>query len=493
MKKIYLVIALVGLLVVALILLSNHEPEKNPDFVSIENGSFHLQGKPFYPIAINYVAGLATDGKEFWPSPFPEYGPMAQRILFDKDSCLKIFKADLEMIRQMGFNTVRFTNIGEIKREPGVNEYFYMNTLNKNSDSSRITFKNGLTYIEYLKAIDELVGLAKSAGLKIIFLVKLQEEARGPLLFLENVMSHFENEPTIMAYDLFNEPLYFHKPDRTKPDVFTITKRWQNFIRKYAPHQLTTIGLTGIREVFEWDPNILNVDFISFHPYEYEPNQVMNEIYWYGKYVEKPWIIGETSFPANNDSVKYEDQTSFAKKTLEQVCNCGGIGYSWWQYKDVTWGSYHADYMGIVNWHGVTTTNKGNVIFGTPKPAAKIFMEYTPMKNVANCVKLENYYNLSNYKDNRISGTILDEQENPIEGAVIMGWSKDWTKTVSTVSKKDGTFELFSNFPFGYWIASATHYNTLREGFYHDHQMRFDSSTNVTNYDLGKLKFAKVF
>lgn len=493
MKKFYSIIAAGGFLLISFILLSDDKLQKDPNFVSLENGSFHLNEKPFYPIAINYMVALRTDSIEFWPSPYPEYGPLANRELLDKDSSLKTLKADLDMIKQMGFNTVRFANIGEVKREAGVNEFFYINTIFNKTDSTRITFKDGITYVRYLKAIDELVELAKNAGLKIIFLVKLQEDARGPKLFLEKVMTHFKKEPTIMAYDLFNEPLYFHKIERTKPEIFKITKQWQNFIRKYAPHQLTTIGLTGIREVFEWDPNILNVDFLSFHPYEYEPNQVMNEVYWYGKYVEKPWIIGETSFPSNNDTIKYEDQSLFAKKTLEQVCNCGGIGYSWWQYKDVTWGSYHADYMGVVNWHGSTTTDKGSMIYGTPKPVAKIFKEYKPMKLKDHCIKLDNYYNLSNYKDHRILGTILDENDKPIEGAIIMGWSKDWTKIVSTVSKKDGTFEVYSNFPFGHWIASATHYNTLREGFWHDHQKQLDSTTNVTNYDLGRLKFKKVF
>jgi hypothetical protein len=493
MKRFYLVIAGVGIIIIAFFLFSNGKHEKDPNFITIENGSFQLNGKPFYPVAINYMAGLRTDGKEFWPSPYPEYGPLGEKILFDKDSSLKLLKADLEMIKQMGFNSIRFANIGEVKRETGVNEWFYINTLDKSDDSARIIFKDGITYIKYLKAIDELVELSKNAGLKIIFLVKLQEQARGPLRFMENVMQHYRNEPTIMAYDLFNEPLYFHKLERSKPEIYKITKRWEKFIRKNAPNQLTTVGLTGIREVFEWDPNIVNVDFISFHPYEYEPNQVMNEIYWYGKYMEKPWIIGETSFPANDDSVKYAAQDTFAKQTLDQVCNCGGIGYSWWQYKDVQWGTFHSDYMGIVNWNGTTTNEKGNTIFGTPKPLQQIFQSYVPVKNKNNCLKFDNYYNLSGYKDHRILGTILDENGKPIEGAVIMGWSEDWNQAVSTVSKKDGTFELFSNFAFGHWIASATHYNTLRENFWNETQMELDRSTMITNYDLGRMVFKKVF
>lgn len=158
-----------------------------------------------------------------------------------------------------------------------------------------------------------------------------------------------------MAYDLFNEPLYFDVPHhRPKEEVHEVVKRWRQLVRKHAPHQLVTIGLVGVPEVFAWDPAILDVDFISFHPYEYEPDQVRNEIHWYGQHVEKPWIVGETAIPADNDSVPYADQLEFARKTLAQTVACGGIGYSWWQFKDVHWGKFHADHMGVVNREGWT-------------------------------------------------------------------------------------------------------------------------------------------
>lgn len=112
--------------------------------------------------------------------------------------------------------------------------------------------------------------------------------------------------------------------------------------------------MTGVREVLEWDPNLMSVDFLSFHPYEYEPNQVLSEIYWYGKYVKIPWMIGETGVPADDDSVKYNIQTLFAEKTLLQTFNCGGLGYSWWQFKDVQWLDFHQDYLGVINQNGIT-------------------------------------------------------------------------------------------------------------------------------------------
>ena len=32
-----------------------------------------------------------------------------------------------------------------------------------------------------------------------------------------------------------------------------------------APKHLTTIGLTHYKIVYEWDPELMDVDFLSFH------------------------------------------------------------------------------------------------------------------------------------------------------------------------------------------------------------------------------------
>ncbi|MCE9539174.1 MAG: hypothetical protein K8R85_08150, partial [Bacteroidetes bacterium] len=192
-------------------------------------------------------------------------------------------------------------------------------------------------------------------------LVRMSADVKATEYNLKKVVHYFRNDTTIMAYDLFNEPLYFDVPERDKKVVNKAMNRWASVAKKNAPNQLITIGLTGIREVFEWDPAILDVDFISIHPYEYEPEQVRNEMYWYANYIKKPWIIGETAIPADNDSISYETQAQFAHKTLKQAYDCGAIGYSWWQYKDVEWHSYHANFRGVVSWTGETKNAKKNI------------------------------------------------------------------------------------------------------------------------------------
>jgi hypothetical protein len=73
----------------------------------------------------------------------------------------------------------------------------------------------------------------------------------------------------------------------------------------------------------------------------YHPLRVPNEIYWYSKNVNKPWMIGETSLPADNDSISYSDQTQFLKEAYLRTKNCGGSGFGWWAFQDVTsWGTF---------------------------------------------------------------------------------------------------------------------------------------------------------
>ncbi|MBK7573196.1 MAG: carboxypeptidase regulatory-like domain-containing protein [Bacteroidetes bacterium] len=491
MKKKVVIFTL--LIVSAVLVLFNMRPEKkDPRFVSMKDGAFFLHEKPFYPVCINYVAALRSDSINYWAAPIPDYGPEGNITYFSKDSSLAILKADFEMIKQMGFNSIRITHIGEVNIEDTSKGLVFIKSYYKNETETKIIFKDNETYSKYLTALDELIALAEKSGLKVILLVKLHDEVKSSFDHLEKVMKHFESDSTIFAYDLFNEPLYFDKIVRDKKDVIKISKRWQKFFREHAPNHLSTIGLTGIREVFEWDPNILSFDFISFHPYEYEPNQFLNELYWYGKYVTVPWIIGETSFPAENDSVKYEDQNKFAIKTLDQTCNCGGIGYSWWQYKDVKWGSYHSDYMGILNWKNTTVNEKGNVVFGTVKPLENVFKTYLPKKNSGNCILPDNYYNYSGYKDHLCYGTILDESDNPIEGAVIMVWNKEWNRSAHTVTKKDGSYELYSDFEQTHWILSATDYSSTRDDFYPEYFVYSDTGQVKVSYYLNKLKLKKI-
>lgn len=431
------------------------------DFVRLKDGKFICDKKPFYPLVLNYIVSLQGNDQEMWPSPSDSYFPDNIFPSIRKDSALYQLEAHFRLIKKMGFNTLRIVGIGEpsekINKEKLEISYYY-----KDNKRKYLFLDTRVNYDKYLNAISELVSIAKKVDLKIIFLAQMHAIFYPNSTYLKEITYHFRNEPTIMAYDLFNEPLYFDDDNREKKDAYQFVKNWNEIQKKNAPLQLSTIGLEGIREVFRWDPSILDLDFISYHPYEYEPNQVLNEIYWYMNNTHKPWIIGETAIPADNDSVPYSSQLDFARKTLRQTYNCGGIGYSWWQYKDVNWLKFHADYMGIVSQKGTTHVDSFKVR-GTVKPTAKAFQEFEFGQQRGNPLFLSNYYNYSEHNGFRIKAKVVDENGKPIEGAVILGWNENWSSSYHSISKPDGKMNLKSDFKVFYWMISAPGREMVRD------------------------------
>lgn len=462
------------------------------EFVSIENNKFKLNGKKFFPLVLNYIVTLQTDGENIWPRPsFSYYDELSPQGL-SRDSAIYDLRADLHLIKEMGFNTVRIVSIGEIKFNDSLKYSPVAAVLEKTPhEYEYLLIARDESFLKYFSALEELFKIVNEVGLKIIFLVRDRPDVNSSEYFIQRLVHHFKNDATILAYDLFNEPLYFDKPERSKREVFKISKKRYRNYKKKAPNHLFTIGLVGIREVFEWDPNLLTADFLSFHPYEYEPEQVRNEIYWYGKYVKKPWIIGETAIPAENDSIPYEDQKTFARNTIIQSVNCGAAGYSWWQYKDVNWNIFHQNYMGVISRDGIATTKDSNyVVKGTVKPVADEFKNFNLLVPEDSCRIYGDYYNYSTASGFRLTGSLFDKSTNkPIEGGVIIAWNEWWGSSYHTVTKADGKFELLSSFPLYHWMASATEYSMVRDDISPDTSRYIQG---IPTIDIGNLKIKRL-
>jgi hypothetical protein len=423
-----------------------------------------LRGKRFFPLVMNYQVNLVTDGAAIWPVPYSGYNVGDRFRTTDPDSAALQLRAELALLRSLGFNTVRVNNFteGPLLIEGSTTPHLKLRT-----PAARDTFVDmhapGLLD-RYFEAVRRFLDLARAEDMRVILLSTIHHERAGSLEHFTSMADHFRTDTIILAFDLFNEPLYFDKPGRTKLQAVELSRQWRKEARRHAPHHLITIGLTGIREVHTWDPNLLDVDFLSFHPYEYEPDQVLNELYWYGKHIRTPWIIGETSLPADNDSVPYEAMTTFAQRTLAQTVACGGIGYSWWQFKDVSWGSFHSDRMGLLEMSGTIAGRSGApTVHGTLKPAAEVFRTFDPTRITAACSELPNYYNYSEHTFSRMTGRLVDAQGRPLEGGVVIAFNRHYTHSYHTISRSDGSFELKGDMHFHHWMASALEHSTLME------------------------------
>ena len=440
--------------------LEPHEVDKK--FVSIKDNRFYVDGQPFYPKVINFVISLRVNDTAMWPAIYVGYGPNGLFPYDDKISSLKDLQAHLNLVKELGYNTVRLVGIGEPEVRDRTTGRINFKASFGNNHNYCLYLNNDNDYTKYLNALDDLMKEVENAGLKAILTTRLFKESHDTEINLEKITSHFKDNTSLLAYDFFNEPLYFDSLERKKEDVYYITLKWQKIAKKNDPNHLTTIGLANQRELFEWDPNLMNVDFISFHPYEFEKDQVRNEMYWYNRFVKKPWIIGETGIPADNDSVPYSDQVAFANKTMLQNYNCGGMGYSWWQFKDVDWKIYHQNFLGVLSWTGETKTRKGEIVNGTPKPVNKAINDFDVKQKKGKCECLSNYYNFNNHNKFRVTGKMVNEDGEPIEGGEILAWDEWWVNHHVTTTKPDGTFELYSEYSFYHWMVAGPLYDRIR-------------------------------
>ena len=428
--------------------------------VDLEASGFTMHGSPFFPMVLNYEVSIRAVGDSIWVGAGVHYASFDPSAIPDRESCRRQLRADMTLIAELGFNTVRLVGFSHMEH---ARDSIWLNAWSKRGGDTLIHLVDKGAYARYLSALDDMLAAVREAGLRAIMLTELRPDRPLTEDQFARIADHFVNDTVILAYDLFNEPLYFDRIERPKEEAFRILRHWRRVFDAHAPNQLYTLGLTGIRETFEFDPNMLGVDFISFHPYEYEPDQVRNELRWYHNNVDVPWIIGETAIPADDDSVPYTAQFEFAQRTLLQGRACGALGYSWWQYQDVRWGKFHSDLMGVLNREGTTTTTKEQLqVNGTIKPVAKAFQQFDPWTDAGECVCLPNSLNYSEGRVCKITGRLVDVRGQPINEGTVLGWNEHWTASYHTITGPDGRFELRGPEWLYHWMASATRYSMDR-------------------------------
>lgn len=424
------------------------------DFIYLENNVFKLHGKTFFPVMLNYIPSFqVTENDEMVVAPCIDYDSVQFVEARGKEAVKQQLDGHFQLISELGFNTIRVCFDRLQQDEVG---YYYA------ADERKFRIGNEQDEAKILNGINEFVATAAAHGLKVMPLIKAPALSQELENFTTKLLRYFQQNPTIFAYDFMNEPLYFDWVEkRDKKDAVNIVSHWRQLMTQYAPNQLFTIGFSEPIEVFEWDPSLLPVDFVEFHTYH--PLRIPSEIYWYSHYVGKPWIIGETGLPADNDSISYAEQAAFMQDVYQLVRDAGGCGFGWWDFQEASDTHFEAQYTGLLNHEGRTQTADGKyTIMGTLKPAAllvKPLADYTPKAQK----RPVNYYNMLGYKNIRITGTILDMRTHkPIEGAVIRGWNEWWSVGMNTFSDENGHFTLYANDLCVHFEISAPRYDKVK-------------------------------
>lgn len=457
------------------------------NFVYIKASKFQLKGADFFPIMLNYVPAFRKAGNDYVLSPVKEYENPDKYETNTKDSIQHQLKGHLQLIKEMGFNSIRLC-FNRVNKDG--TKYFYY------ADSDKLYLEKDSSKI--ITALQGFVDLAAGCDLRVMLLIAapVDEETEN---FTIKLLKHFQNNPSVFSYDFFNEPLYFDNADlpgdkqaREKKDAYKIVCKWKNLMTENAPNQLFTIGFSEPIEVFEWDPSIMPVDFVAFHTYH--PLRVPNEIYWYSKYVNKPWMIGETALPANNDSITYNEQRQFMKEVYGRIIDCGGAGLGWWEFQEIPYTHFEAQYTGLLTHTGVTTTKDGKyTIQGTVKPAIKEIAKFKERKAKNNCNCMDNYYNMVGYTNIVLNGKIVNKDNgNPIEGAVIRGWNEWWSVGQNTFSNKKGEFTLYSNDVCMHFEISAPGMTKVKFDYKANYKPIAQTSVTLTTLPNQYLEYHKI-
>jgi len=323
------------LLVFAFSQIASAQGDKLPQ-VSMVNGHFTANGKPFIPVGAHWVPAKAAMQ---WPT---QWDP-------------KDIEADFAKMHELGYTITRFDLLWAWF-EPRPGDY----------------------NAEAFKQLDYLISLAHKYKIYLhpsLFIGGEVGEAfwdvpwrygRNPqtdpdmLMWETNLAQefgkHYGNETAIIAWDLTDEPPFWIVANATN-DAAAInwTRLIANGIRKYDKMHSIVVGTSGEEEghgPFRADNIAPEVDFFSVHPFtlylpELFPDSLLSERGTYGAAFEiglsqgagRPVMIHEMG--ASTAQFSPETVATYDKLMLYSGLGAGLIGVDLWCYTDASPGQYH--------------------------------------------------------------------------------------------------------------------------------------------------------
>jgi hypothetical protein len=461
---------------------------KFSNYISMDGKIFKDGEADFYPVIMNYSMDVylkehdslksSVDSSFFLiASPragyHPNYGNKPGETLYpwgnNPKELLSIIDAHFNSIKDMGFNALRITGFTSTDENDSVDGGFHtwsqIDLSTSDKGSKNIT--EGMIPI-----LKEILHLAEKNKLRVILLLSAVEtQPDNQLNFYSKVAELLKEEKALMAYDFYNEPLYFDKGNYTKKETKNFVESYNKTVKGVSPNHLTTIGLSHYKIVSEWDPELMDVDFLSFHLYPYGSKSLNKlerfnaKFYWISQTITKPWILGETGLntaercePLNFSCGNYTDQLKFMSYSLNLNRSAGASGYSWWSFQDVKFppgyieGTCNVSDYGLVNRKtGTYLNSKGAEILGNLKHKN----DSLPFKNFINNHPYEPsfwdkdlrpdsvYYNIDYMPSKHIAkGIVLSEKGMPVVNAIVTIYNTKSKSTYSTFTKPDGSFEI---------------------------------------------------
>jgi len=313
---------------------------QGPKFIGVKGQDIiGVDGKPFFMRGTNLGNWLIPEGYMFKfkgiNSPklineaFMEImGPEETKAFWKKYVDAYITQADIHYLKAMGMNSIRIPFSYRLFTEED-----YLGENNANHGFELLDRVIGWCKQEKLYVILDMhsapggqTGDNIDDGYGYPFLFKSAASQELTIKIWTRIANHYKNEPTVMGYDLLNEPIahYFDK-NELNPLLEPLYKRITQSIRTVDKNHIIVLGGA------QWDSNLAlfgppfdNKLVYQFHKYWTKTTgvEVIQEYLDFRNKYNVPIYCGETG--ENNDQ-----WVADFRKTLEQY----HVGWHYWPYK----------------------------------------------------------------------------------------------------------------------------------------------------------------
>ncbi len=303
------------------------EVQQCDNFVYLDDGAFMLNGAPFPLKSANFHLGLLAKTVQpgdpiVYDSPRvtqdgvqydlalqmdANYAPTGN-FCMDKDSCEALMAAQVVNLQALGVNSVRlmvdhslFGNGDPTSSIPdGDQQDTFFRTdpwqWNFMLDMGDPAIMDAILLLE--KRAVEFLGARGIRSLMLLtgtpYMYTDSAANNAFTNYLSKLSATLADEPYLIGYDFDNEPTWASGAPSTvsfsitKDQAQSLVQTWVDAVRQTNPHALTTIGNAfAFTSVDTWDPQLLPIDFASYHDY---PDAPMNWTH------DADWVQRETYF-----------------------------------------------------------------------------------------------------------------------------------------------------------------------------------------------------
>ena len=321
-----------------------------PNFVGRVGANLALNGQNYSMTGVNYYP-KDTPWDKFWLN----YAP-------------KTTERDVTLIRSLGMNTVRIFLPFEQFGGPHIGQ----------ATSATVPTN---TVREPLVKLADFLRRAAAHGLKVIVTLFDFRTDYSLLLwpqsdrYLETLLTHFKDTPTILAWDIKNEPDLDYK-NNGKEVVNAWLAHTARLARRTDPHHLLTIGWSTYKAA---ETQVAAIDVVSFH--YYAPATALPQAYTVlqSAVFGRPILLTEFGlstwnspfFPGGHNEA---EQAAYYADILHFWRTSGGAGYLAWTLYDFS--TIPANVVGGLPWQSGPQRGFGLIKSdGTFKAAARVLTQ----------------------------------------------------------------------------------------------------------------------